>query len=47
MSISFRFLQRRTSITGRIPELTGLCSGELYLQLADKTIYYRNVDQQL
>lgn len=47
MSISFRFLQRRTSITGRVPEITGLCSGELYLQLADKTIYYRNSDQEL
>jgi hypothetical protein len=47
MSISFRFLQRRTQITGRVPEVTGLCSGELYLQLADKTIYYRNADQQL
>jgi hypothetical protein len=47
MSIAFKFLQRRTSVTGRVPEITGLCSGELYLQLADKTIYYRNSDQQL
>lgn len=47
MSTYLRFLQRRTSITGRVPEVTGLCSGELYVQLADKTIYYRNCDQQL
>jgi hypothetical protein len=47
MSTYLRFLQRRTSITGRVPEVTGLCSGELYVQLADETIYYRNCDQQL
>ena len=47
MSISYRFLQRRTSVTGRVPEVTGLCSGELYLQLADETIYYRNSSQEL
>jgi hypothetical protein len=47
MSISYRFLQRRTSVTGRVPEVTGLCSGELYLQLADETIYYRNSNQEL
>ena len=47
MPTYFRFLQRRTAISGRVPEVTGLCSGELYLQLADETIYYRNCNQEL
>jgi hypothetical protein len=38
----FRFLQRRTSTSGRVPDVESLLSGELYVQLADETIYFRN-----
>ena len=43
----FRFLQRRTSTSGRTPEIESLLSGELYLQLADETIYFRNDKNEL
>jgi WD40 repeat protein len=41
-STPFRFVQRRTTVTGRIPQLSSLLSGEIYLQIADGTIYFKN-----
>ena len=43
----FRFLQRRTSTSGRVPDVENLLSGELYIQLADETIYFRNDRNEL
>lgn len=45
--INWRFLQRRTEITGKIPETSGLLYGELYLQIADGTIYFLNTNGSL
>ena len=47
MSEPFRFLQKRTRVSGRIPETTGLCHGELYLQLADNFVLFKNAQNQL
>jgi hypothetical protein len=44
---SFRILQRRSSTSGVSPELSTLCSGELFIQLADETIYFRNDKNEL
>ena len=44
-SIPFRVTHRRTSTSGRIPSLNTLLTGELYLQLADELIYFKNADQ--
>ena len=41
-STPFRFVQRRTTVPGKVPVLTGLLTGEIYLQLADGTIYFKN-----
>ena len=41
-SYPWRFLQRRTFVTGRVPTTGTLLTGELYLQLADETIYFFN-----
>ena len=38
----FRFKQRRTYVTGRTPDPSGLLDGELYTQIADGTIYFKN-----
>jgi hypothetical protein len=39
----FRFKQRRTYVTGKIPDPSGLLDGELYAQVADGTIYFKDV----
>ena len=44
-SIPFRVTHRRTSTSGRIPSLNTLLTGELYLQLADELIYFKNADE--
>ena len=44
---SFRILQRRSSTSGVTPQLCTLCDGELFVQLADETIYFRNNENQL
>jgi hypothetical protein len=44
---SFRILQRRSSTSGVTPQLCTLCDGELFVQLADETIYFRNNKNQL
>ena len=46
-NIPFRFLQRRTSTSGRTPDVESLLNGELYVQLADETIYFKNDKCQL
>jgi hypothetical protein len=46
-NIPFRFLQRRTSTSGRAPDVESLLNGELYVQLADETIYFKNDKCQL
>lgn len=43
-STPFRFVQRRTTVPGRVPALNSLLTGEIYLQLADGTIYFKNVN---
>ena len=47
MSEPFRFLQRRTRVSGRIPDTNSLCHGELYLQLADNFVLLKNAQNQL
>lgn len=46
-STPFRFLQRRTSTSGRFPDAESLLNGELFVQLADETIYFKNDKCQL
>ena len=46
-STPFRFLQRRTSTSGRFPDVESLLNGELFVQLADETIYFKNDKCQL
>lgn len=46
-STPFRFLQRRTSTSGRVPDVESLLNGELFVQLADETIYFKNDKCQL
>lgn len=41
-STPFRFVQRRTTTSGRIPTTSSLLTGELYVQLADGTIYFKD-----
>lgn len=41
-STPFRFIQRRTTISGRVPTTSSLLTGEIYLQLADGTIYFKD-----
>ena len=47
MSEPFRFLQKRTRVSGRIPDANSLCHGELYLQLADNFVLFKNAQGQL
>lgn len=47
MSEPFRFLQKRTRVSGRIPDTNSLCHGELYLQLADNFVLLKNAQNQL
>jgi hypothetical protein len=42
-STPFRFVQRRTTVSGRVPTTTSLLTGEIYLQIADGTIYFRDL----
>jgi len=44
-STPFRFVQRRTTISGRVPVISSLLTGEIYLQTADGTIYFRDAHQ--
>jgi hypothetical protein len=44
-SAPFRFIQRRTTVSGRVPAITGLLTGEIYVQTADGTIYFRDAYQ--
>ena len=44
-STPFRFIQRRTTVSGRIPTTSSLLTGEIYLQLADGTIYFKDAYQ--
>lgn len=44
-STPFRFVQRRTTISGRVPSVSSLLTGEILLQLADGTIYFRDAYQ--
>jgi hypothetical protein len=41
-STPFRFVQRRTLTSGKVPTLSTLLTGEIYLQAADGTIYFRD-----
>ena len=43
----FRILQRRSSVSGLVPEICTLSSGELFVQLADESIYFRNDKDEL
>jgi hypothetical protein len=43
-SIPFRVTHRRTSTPGRVPSLNTILTGELYLQLADERIYFKNAN---
>ena len=43
-SIPFRVTHRRTSTVGRVPEIGSLLTGEIYIQLADELIYFKNAD---
>jgi len=43
----FRILQRRSSVSGLVPEICTLSSGELFVQLADESIYFRNDKNEL
>jgi hypothetical protein len=45
-STPFRFIQRRTLTSGKVPVITGLLTGEIYLQAADGTIYFRDAYQE-
>jgi len=38
----FRFIQRRTLTSGKVPAISGLLTGELYVQTVDGTIYFRD-----
>lgn len=44
-STPFRFIQRRTTTSGRVPNTASLLTGEIYLQLADGTIYFKDAYQ--
>lgn len=44
-STPFRFIQRRTTVSGRVPTTSSLLTGEIYLQLADGTIYFKDAYQ--
>lgn len=44
-STPFRFVQRRTTVSGRVPTTTSLLTGEIYLQVADGTIYFKDAYQ--
>jgi hypothetical protein len=44
-STPFRFVQRRTTISGRVPSTSSLLTGEILLQLADGTIYFKDAYQ--
>jgi hypothetical protein len=44
-STPFRFVQRRTTVSGRVPVISSLLTGEIYLQVADGTIYFRDAHQ--
>lgn len=41
-STPFRFVQRRTTVSGRVPTTASLLTGEIYLQIADGTIYFKD-----
>jgi len=41
-STPFRFVQRRTTVSGKVPTTASLLTGEIYLQIADGTIYFRD-----
>lgn len=43
-STPFRFIQRRTTVSGRRPTTDTLYTGELYLQLADEAAHFYNAD---
>ena len=45
-STPFRFIQRRTLTSGKVPTLSTLLTGEIYLQAADGTIYFRDAYQE-
>ena len=45
-STPFRFIQRRTLTSGKVPVISGLLTGEIYLQAADGTIYFRDAYQE-
>jgi hypothetical protein len=44
-STPFRFVQRRTTVSGRVPTTASLLTGEIYLQVADGTIYFKDAYQ--
>ena len=44
-STPFRFVQRRTTVSGRVPTTASLLTGEIYLQIADGTIYFKDAYQ--
>ena len=45
--IPFRFKNRTSQVTGFIPDATGICDGEFFIQQADKAILFKDVDGNL
>lgn len=42
--IPYRVSHRKTSITGKVPSIESLLTGEFYIQLADEKVFFKNAD---
>jgi hypothetical protein len=47
LEIPFRFKNRFSQTTGFLPDATGICDGEFFIQQADKAILFKDVDGNL
>jgi hypothetical protein len=47
LEIPFRFKNRFSKTTGFLPDVTGICDGEFFVQQADKAILFKDADGNL